>query len=154
MPSGFDLTLLVRAVLAAALGFVLGWERERCGSPAGDRTYALVALGASVLTSIGTGLFTESPERVIAGVVTGVGFLGAGVIVREGTGGVRGLTTAAGLWAVSVIGVVIGVGHYVAGLILAGVVLLILAWEEIPGLSRIGHRKTRSGEHAAPAGPR
>lgn len=141
MITTFDLILLGKAALAAALGFLIGWERESCGSPAGDRTNALVALGAAVLTTMALSQFPASADRVIAGIVTGIGFLGAGVILRESSGEVRGLTTAASLWTVASIGVVIGTGHYLLGVLLAGLILLILLWEEIPGLRRIGHRK-------------
>lgn len=145
-----ELSLLVRAGLAAAVGFVLGWERETCGSPAGDRTYALVGLGSAVVAGLGAVYFPVSAEKVIAGVITGIGFLGAGVIMRSASGEIRGLTTAAGMWATAAIGITIGVGHELLGLILGALVLLVLVWEEIPGLSRIGHRKPRQEEGARP----
>ena len=137
-----ELDLLLRAALAAGLGFVLGWERERCGSPAGDRTYALVDLGSATLAGLGAELYPAETARLIAGVVTGIGFLGAGIILRGSTGEVRGLTTAAGMWATASIGVVAGLGRPVLAIALAALVLLILAWEEVPGLRRIGHRKS------------
>ena len=143
MISGLEIPLLTRAIIAAVLGFVIGWERESCGSPAGDRTCALVALGAAVFTSLSMNLFPGDTPRVIAGVVTGVGFLGAGVIMRQNTGEVRGLTTAASVWVVAGIGVTIGLGYFLPGLLLAVLVLLILSWEELPLLSRIGYRKKR-----------
>lgn len=142
--SEFSLTLLARALLAAALGFVLGWEREARGSPAGDRTYALVGLGSSLVTAVGATLFPASAEKVIAGVVTGIGFLGAGLIVRESTGNVRGLTSAAGLWAVAALGIAVGVGEYLVGVALAAAVFVIFAWQRLPLLSRIGHQKKAS----------
>ena len=137
-----ELDLLLRAALAAGLGFVLGWEREGCGSPAGDRTYALVALGSATLAGLGVELYPAETARLIAGVATGIGFLGAGVILRGAAGEVRGLTTAAGMWTTAAIGVVAGVGLPVLAVGLAALVLLILAWEEIPGLRRIGHGKS------------
>ena len=137
--------MLGRAALAAALGFVIGWERETCGSPAGDRTAALVALGAAVFTALGAEAFSDATGRVLAGVATGVGFLGAGVILRQSTGEVRGLTTAASLWTVASIGAVAGLGYLLLAILLAGVVLLILLWEELPLLSRIGYSKRRAG---------
>lgn len=145
-----ELDLLLRAALAAGLGFVLGWERERCGSPAGDRTYALVGLGAATLAGLGVELYPAEAARLIAGVVTGVGFLGAGIIMRSASGEVRGLTTAAGMWATAAVGIVAGVGRPALAVGLAAVVLLILAWEEIPGLRRIGHRKS-TGERTGSA---
>lgn len=132
-----DLVFIARAVLAAALAFMIGWERESQGSPAGDRTHAMVALGAAAFTAIGVESFPATAEKLIAGVVTGVGFLGAGMIMRDGTN-VRGLTTAAGMWAVAAVGVVVGAGEYVMGVALTALILLILTWERLPVFSRLG----------------
>jgi len=132
-----DLVLAARMALAGFLAFLVGWERESRGSPAGDRTHAMVALGAAAFTSVGVDSFPATAEKLIAGVVTGVGFLGAGMIMREGTN-VRGLTTAAGIWAVAAVGVVVGAGEYVLGVVLTGFILLILMWERLPFVSRIG----------------
>lgn len=132
-----DLTFAARMALAAILAFIVGWERESRGSPAGDRTHGMVALGAAAFTSIGVESFPATAEKLIAGVVTGVGFLGAGMIMREGTN-VRGLTTAAGIWAVAAVGVVVGAGEYLLGVILTAFILMILTWERLPILSKIG----------------
>ena len=132
-----DLTFLMRAAIAAGLAFLVGWEREARGSPAGDRTFAMVSLGAAAFTAIGIEQFPETAEKLLAGVVTGVGFLGAGMIVKDG-GSVRGLTTAAGIWAVSSIGVVVGAGEYVMGVGLTALIMVILTWERVPYLSRLG----------------
>jgi putative Mg2+ transporter-C (MgtC) family protein len=132
-----ELIFIGRAALAAALAFLIGWERESRGSPAGDRTFAMVALGAAAFTAIGIEQFPETAEKLLAGVVTGVGFLGAGMIVKEASD-VRGLTTAAGIWAVSSIGVVVGAGEYFVGIALTALILLILTWERIPYVSKIG----------------
>lgn len=132
-----DLIFVGRIALAAVLAFLIGWEREYRGSPAGDRTFALVAIGAAAFTSIGVEQFPATAEKLIAGVVTGIGFLGAGMIMREG-GEVRGLTTAASMWAISSVGVVIGAGEYIMGVALAGMILLVLEWETLPYLARIG----------------
>lgn len=94
----FDLTLLVRIGVAAALAWAIGWEREFRGSEAGDRTFALVSLGAAAFTAVGVENFPATAEKVMAGVVTGVGFLGGGMILKDG-GSIRGLTTAAAIWA-------------------------------------------------------
>ncbi|HXH23147.1 MAG TPA: MgtC/SapB family protein [Dehalococcoidia bacterium] len=126
-----DWTFAARTVFAMVLGFIIGWERETQGSPAGDRTYAMVALGASAFTCIAQSSFPNAPDRLVAGVITGVGFLGAGLILRDG-GTIRGLTSAAGIWAVASIGVSVGAGEYVFGLFLAALVLLVLMWERLP----------------------
>jgi len=140
----YDLILLGRALLAAVLGFVIGWERENSGAAAGDRTFALVALAAAVLTAFSMHVFPANADRVIAGIVTGIGFLGAGMIMRRTTGEVHGLTTAAGLWAATSIGVVVGAGQYWLSVFLTMLVLLVLLWEDIPLVRRIGLRNTRS----------
>jgi putative Mg2+ transporter-C (MgtC) family protein len=139
-----DLEILGKAALAAALAFLIGWERERSGHPAGDRTFALVAMGAAVLTAISLDVFPASADRVIAGAVTGVGFLGAGMILRPNSGQIRGLTTAACIWAVDALGIVVGAGHYLLGVSLGALILLILEWERLPVLNRLGYGNARS----------
>lgn len=134
-----DFALIARASFAAALGFIVGWIRERRGSAAGDRTYAMIALGAAAFTTIGVDQFPTSAERLIAGIVTGVGFLGAGVIMRQGTGEVKGLTTAASIWAVAAVGVVAGSGDYAMAAAITALIMLILEWNHIPLLNKIGY---------------
>ena len=141
-----DLALLARMLLAAVIGFVVGGERERRGSRAGDRTFALVALGAAGFTAVGVENFPSTAEKVIAGVVTGVGFLGAGLIMK-GTGGeVLGLTTAASIWATAAAGIYAGAGEPVLAVGLAGIVLLVLESPYLPGLRRV-----HTGPRPAPA---
>jgi putative Mg2+ transporter-C (MgtC) family protein len=132
-----ELIFIGRAALAAALAFIIGWERESRGSPAGDRTFSMVALGSAAFTAIGIESFPETAEKLMAGIVTGVGFLGAGMIVKD-QANVRGLTTAAGIWAVASIGVVVGVGEYLIGVGLTALIMPILTWERLPYLSTIG----------------
>lgn len=126
VPTGLE--TIGRLVLATVLGFVIGLEREAAGQSAGERTHALVALGSAAFALLSITAFPGSDtSRVAAGVVTGLGFLGAGTILKSGDTQVRGLTTAAGMWAVGAIGLAIGSGRYFLGLataIIAGVVLL------------------------------
>lgn len=126
VPTGLE--TIGRLVLATVLGFVIGLEREAAGQSAGERTHALVALGSAAFALLSITAFPGSDtSRVAAGVVTGLGFLGAGTILKSGDTQVRGLTTAAGMWAVGAIGLAIGSGRYFLGLataIVAGVVLL------------------------------
>jgi putative Mg2+ transporter-C (MgtC) family protein len=146
-----QLTLLGRAALAALLGFVIGLEREFRGKSAGDRTFALLALAAAAITGVGAELLgPDGSSRVIQGVITGVGFLGAGLIFRRSPGDVRGLTTAAGSWAAAAIGVVVGVGAYLAAALTAGLVLLILELDAIPVLRKIRERAEASGAAQPP----
>jgi putative Mg2+ transporter-C (MgtC) family protein len=136
MISWSDWVLMGRVALAAALGFIIGWERENRGHPAGDRTYALLALGAALFTALGLQVFPAGADKMVAGLVTGVGFLAGGVILRSAAGEIRGLTTAASMWAVAGVGAVVGTGRYLLGVLLAALVLLILVWEQLPILSR------------------
>lgn len=96
-----------RLLLAAFLGSLVGWQREYEGRPAGVRTHALVCLGACLMTLVR--FETGDPGRIAAQIVTGIGFLGAGVILRRGVT-VRGLTTAATIWTVAGIGIAVGAG--------------------------------------------
>jgi len=127
-----DPELVGRLALACALGFAIGLERRLGRKAAGERTFALVALGACLFTVAGLGVSDDaSPSRIAAQVVTGVGFLGAGIIFHRGDGGVRGLTTAAGVWAAAAVGVAIGVGQYLLGIVACALALLLLLLERI-----------------------
>jgi putative Mg2+ transporter-C (MgtC) family protein len=132
---GWDEALL-RLVLAAALGGVIGIERELREREAGFRTHMLVALGSALFTivsaygfhaflSSGANVIRADPTRIAAQIVTGIGFLGAGAIIRQGLS-VRGLTTAATLWVVAAIGLAVGAGYYSGALITTGLVVLAL----------------------------
>lgn len=127
--------VIVRVLVAAVLGGVVGWDRELADKPAGVRTHMLVAAGAAVFVGgsllIGSELEVAGTEsaridvsRVMAGVVTGVGFLGAGAIIT-GPKGVSGLTTAAGIWLVAGIGAAIALGYWWLGVVAAALTLLI-----------------------------
>jgi len=118
-----DTQVVWRLFLAAALGGVIGFEREKHNKRmAGFRTHILVSIGSALIMLVSMYIFDiyagkapVDPARIAAGVVTGIGFLGAGTIIRSGES-VRGLTTAASLWTVSGIGLAIGCGFYIAGL--------------------------------------
>lgn len=125
--------IVVRLFLAALLGSLLGWQREANGKAAGLRTHMLVAMGSSliVLVSLQSGVDTANAARVVQGVITGVGFLGAGAILKaEGNDSsihVKGLTTAAGLWLTAAIGVCAGLGEEATAVISTIFALLILS---------------------------
>ena len=126
---------LLRLVLAAALGYLIGLERAHKGQPAGERTHALTSLGAATAALLSfEGIFGADQARVSAAVVTGLGFLGAGMIIKTKGKEVHGLTTAAGIWAVGIVGLAIGVGQYMLGLGSAALIFLILALERIYNL--------------------
>ena len=119
-----DLELLGRLLLAAVLGGAIGAERELNDQPAGLRTHMLLTIGACLFTLIsayGFGRGTD-PSRIAAQIVTGIGFLGGGAIVRHGLT-VKGVTTAASIWATASVGVAIGAGSYVLGI--GGAVLVV-----------------------------
>lgn len=120
------------------LGLLVGYERSYRGRAAGMRTYGLVCMASAALTVISgypdhwfgghtAMLLNVDPTRVIQGIVTGIGFLGAGVIMKEGFN-ISGLTTAASIWAASVIGVLVGIGFYASAILLALLSALCMVW--------------------------
>jgi len=127
---------LLRLALAAVLGGLIGVERELREREAGLRTHLLVALGSALFTIVGAYGFhaflasgqpvvRADPTRIAAQIVTGIGFLGAGAIIRQGMS-VRGLTTAATLWVVAAVGLAAGAGYYSAAVITTALVLIAL----------------------------
>ncbi len=125
------LELILKLILAVSLGGLIGMEREASQKPAGFRTNILVCLGSTVMMSMALGLSRESqisPDtlvRMAAGVVTGIGFLGAGTIIHA-RGMVIGLTTASTLWVVAGLGLIIGAGFYIPAIIITAVVIATL----------------------------
>lgn len=124
--------LTIRMGLATAIGGAIGLNRDMHGKPAGLRMLGLVALGSALATIsvLGYGTHAAFPadavSRVIQGVLAGVGFLGAGVIMRDETGNVHRLNTAASVWVTAAIGVVCGLGEYAIAVIAAMIVLILL----------------------------
>lgn len=120
---GNDWQLVVRLIIACVLGGFIGLERESHGRPAGLRTHILVCVGSCLIMIVSVYAFPEfgmsrDPARLAAQVVSGIGFLGAGTIMREGAN-IRGLTTAASLWVVAGIGLAVGSGFYLPGVVTA-----------------------------------
>lgn len=144
-----ELVMMGRIALAALLGYVIGWEREFRGKAAGERTFALVSLGAAAFTALGVERFPTSAEKVIAGVVTGVGFLGAGLIFR-GNEQIVGLTTAASAWAAAAVGVLCGAGEYWIGLFASLLILLLLESNRLPVIRRMDVRHQQGGREPPP----
>jgi len=123
-----ELEMILRLLLAAALGVVIGYQRERAGKTAGVRTHGLICLGAALFTVVsiyGFGSVTD-PARVAAGVVVGIGFLGAGAIMHREGGLVAGLTTAATIWTVAGIGLAAGAGLYLISAVATVLILVVL----------------------------
>jgi len=130
---GLQFELSARIVIAAALGAIIGAEREIHGHPAGIRTHMLVSLGSAIFTIMSIHGFGQDadpsrvdPTRIAAQIVSGIGFLGAGAILKDGIV-IRGLTTAASLWATSAVGLAAGAGEYIIAVV-AGVVILVSLW--------------------------
>lgn len=122
--------ILMRLLLAAVLGGVLGYEREHQGKAAGIRTHMLVAIGAAlfVLVPQQGGMLIADQSRVIQGIVTGIGFLGAGAIIKHRSeDDVKGLTTAAGVWLTAAIGIACGLGRESTAVLSTLLALIVLA---------------------------
>jgi putative Mg2+ transporter-C (MgtC) family protein len=122
--------ILTRLLLAAVLGGLLGYERESKGKAAGIRTHMLVAMGAAMFVLVPEldGMQVADMSRVIQGIVTGIGFLGAGAIIKRGSEeDVQGLTTAAGIWMTAAIGVACGLGRETTAVLAALLALGVLA---------------------------
>jgi len=124
MAAGDQLEIVAHLLLAAALGALMGLERELRGMPAGVRTIALVTMGAALFTEI-SGLIGGGEDRIAAGIVTGIGFLGAGVIFREGYT-VKGITTAATIWSAAAVGMAVGRELYLVAVLGALIVFALL----------------------------
>ena len=121
--------VLIKLVAATVLGAVVGFQRERAGKPAGIRTHILVTLGTTVfvLTCSGVGMSMDGLSRVIQGIVTGIGFIGAGSILKlDEERDIQGLTTAAGVWMAAAIGVAVGLGSLGVALLSTLFTLVIL----------------------------
>lgn len=140
------LNICLRLACAMLVGLIIGTEREYTNRPAGMRTHVLVALGACVVAITGELLYhgySADPGRLAAQVITGVGFLGAGTILREGLH-VKGLTTAASVWTVACLGIAAGYGYYaiaLAGTLFTFVTLTILELlqDHLPGRTTTSH---------------
>ncbi|HWS86303.1 MAG TPA: MgtC/SapB family protein [Pyrinomonadaceae bacterium] len=125
--------VLIRLLAATVLGAVIGFQRERAGKPAGLRTHMLVTLGTAVfvLACSGVGMGQDALSRVIQGIVTGIGFIGAGSILKlDRERDIQGLTTAAGVWMTAAIGVAVGLGSLGVALLSTVFALAILSFAQ------------------------
>jgi putative Mg2+ transporter-C (MgtC) family protein len=122
--------VVIRLVAATLLGALVGYQREKAGKPAGLRTHILVTLGTSVfvLACSGAGMSSDGLSRVIQGIITGIGFIGAGSILKlSEERNIQGLTTSAGIWMTAAIGVAIGLGSLGVAMLCTLLTLIILA---------------------------
>ena len=140
--------LAVRLFLAAIMGGVLGFQRERSGKAAGLRTHMLVALGSALFVLIPqqAGMSLADLSRVMQGVVSGIGFIGAGAIMKQdGDQQVKGLTTAAGLWLTAAVGIAAGIGREASAILGTLLALLILS-----ALQRVASSGRNNNESEGP----
>jgi len=131
----------VRMTVALLLGALIGWDRERREADAGLRTHMLVSLGAAlfVLVPAESGMGPEELSRVVQGLVSGIGFLGAGAVLKMGSEGrIHGLTTAATIWATAAVGMSAGLGREGTAMLATAFILLVLVW-----LRRMNVRRER-----------
>jgi putative Mg2+ transporter-C (MgtC) family protein len=135
-----DVALLARIALGLGLAYVLGLERELRGSPAGVRTFALVGAGATSITAI---TYLSASGRTVQGVITGIGFIGGGVVFHREGGMVRGMPTAATIFAVAALGVIVGYGHLWMATVIAAALMVLLEAPHIPLLRRLDVRRMR-----------
>ena len=130
IPDGRQLVvILMRLVASVIMGAIIGWERETAGKAAGLRTHILVTAGTTVfvLGCLGAGFRDDALSRVIQGIVTGIGFVGAGSIIkRESESSIQGVTTSAGIWMAAAIGVTVGLGGLGLALMATALSLVVL----------------------------
>ena len=128
-----DQAIIIRILIGGLLGALVGFERERQGQPAGLRTHIILVIGATLAMTLSINMAIQfnplvpngDPARLAAQVVSGIGFLGAGAILRYGPN-IKGLTTATSLWTMAIVGLAIGAGHYLSGFVATGLILIAL----------------------------
>ena len=128
-----DTQIIFRLLVAAALGALVGYERQRNNQPAGLRTHIILVIGATLAMTLSINLAMEfrplvpngDPARLAAQVISGIGFLGVGAIIRYGAN-IKGLTTATSMWSMAVVGLVVGAGYYLIAAFTTGLLLFTL----------------------------
>jgi putative Mg2+ transporter-C (MgtC) family protein len=150
VPSDWD--LIARVGLGFALAFLIGFERELRGAPAGDRTFGLLGASIAGMTAV---LWRDAPQAV-AGAITGIGFIGAGVVLQGENKFVRGITTATAIFATAAMAIVAGTGHLALAALTTGGILLALELRNIPVLRFLDARRyeARFRSDAEPPLPR
>jgi len=139
-----DILLLWRILAAAGLAFALGFERELRGAPAGDRTYALIGTASAAVTAV----TIHSSPQTVAGLITGIGFVGGAFVFRSESGELRGITSAATMFAVAGIGIVAGAGHIVLAALVTAIIMVDLELRNLPLLRVLDAR--RYADHMRP----
>ena len=134
-----DVDLVYRILVGFGLAYLIGFERELRGSAAGDRTFALIGSASAVAAAV-TG---RSSPQALAGIITGVGFIGGGLILKGNDDAVRGVTTAATVFSTAAVGLVVGLGHLLIGAAVTALTLVVLELRFIPGLRLLDGRRYR-----------
>jgi putative Mg2+ transporter-C (MgtC) family protein len=135
--------VVIRLVVALIAGGIIGYQRERSGKSAGLRTHMLVSFGTTLVVVAGVeyGMAQDAVSRIVQGLITGIGFLGAGAIIKmEATRQIRGLTTAAGIWMTAAIGIAVGLGQ-----LFAAAIGVLFGWVVLALLARLEARAEESG---------
>jgi putative Mg2+ transporter-C (MgtC) family protein len=147
-----QLDLGLRLLIAILLGGLIGLERERKGHDAGVGTFALVTLGACVFSLVSDLVFAEASDntRIASGVVEGIGFLGAGLIIQSRRGDITGLTTAAALWASASVGMLVGYGLYVLAVMTTVAMLIVLIIRRVGPVANTLHEIKKDDESGNP----
>ena len=128
--------VLLRLVLSVVFGGLIGLEREVVHKPAGVRTHMLVSLGSALFMLVSINIFPDDAVKIIAGIATGVGFLGAGTIFKT-KNEVQGLTTAASVWTVAAVGLAVGLGYYLMTIVAVILVLIVLQLNKLEFFKRL-----------------
>ncbi|WP_010297457.1 MgtC/SapB family protein [Candidatus Odyssella thessalonicensis] len=135
-----ELLVSIRLIVAFLLGAIIGWEREHHGQEAGIRTFGLISLGACSFGLISIFVTSGDQGRIAAQIVSGIGFLGAGVIMRH-SGHIKGITTAATIWCSASVGTAIAFDMYVIGILTAAIILLFHALRNTKYWSLVSNKK-------------
>jgi len=134
----FELQVALKLIISFTIGAVIGWERERTGHEAGIRTFGLISLGSCAFGLVSIRIGSSDHGRIAAQVVSGIGFICAGVIFRE-NGSIKGLTTAATLWCTAAVGLAVALDMYMISLLSAVIIFIFLSlrrtrlWSKITG---------------------
>ncbi|MBI1769401.1 MAG: MgtC/SapB family protein [Bacteroidetes bacterium] len=140
MNINLDIEIAVRLLISFAIGTAIGLEREYRSKAAGLRTMIIICLGSTIFTEISIHLGANNPDRLAANIVTGIGFLGGGVIFKDGLT-ITGITTATTIWISAALGMAVGAGEYFVAIVGSGVVLIVLTlMEKVQGLVERWHQ--------------
>lgn len=139
----FDVEIAFRLILSFAIGTALGIEREYRSKAAGLRTMIVICLGSTIFTEISISIGGDSPDRIASNIITGIGFLGAGVIFKDGLT-ISGITTATTIWISAALGMAVGAGEYMIAVVSSVAVLIVLTWFERVKLLIENHHQVRT----------